>query len=623
MEGDFFISAVSSLSPKFLYEGAGTLAYWAAGTVTLPLLFFSLVKRTGGEIFSTFSGGNVQWVKLMGAFLGWTILLTIYFSFCQLIFDSFNVLYRFSDAMGGEEATLRKFNEYYDRALSYTSDRDMVDKTMDFISMPITGASLIFYKLSLLVYLSADTFIKWAQAIGFATAFYWGLIAIPYSLNSEQDSNFIKYWKVMFTTSLLWPVIHGFTQWLVSQGFVDMFDSISPMFGKGKTPMVDLASVYNTFTLLHFVLFLTQGLALAIVVGLVATGSVSALNNMAMGGALAVGAIAYSAMSKGMGKFNRDNLRSAGQGAERTMAGGRDLARKGANALGNIVDKINPKPNNGYSFANNGPSVGGKVEDSRFQLNGGEKPTGSSRLDNYMAASSPMTGGSTLTSGYGSLGKGKSSSQQGGVISEISNAVDFKAPPKKLAGGSEKMTGYGSNAKPKVAPNTNSNTDRSDAPKSNKLDPYVTTVEPLQGGAKPTSGYGGLGKGKSTADQSGSSEAAAGTADIVGSKKLTGGAKPSLGYSTAKPVVESTVHKSAHRASTTTTMTAKNKPIVNMSGKANMASKAKNNIRASGQAEGSDREQPKKPKYTEKQKRDRKNVFVRKALEKNKGKGDK
>ena len=395
MEGDFFVGVVKNLSPEFIYVAAGSLAYWVAGALTVPLLFFSLVKRTGGEVFTSLSGNKISWTQVSAAFLGWTIFLTVYFACCQLIFDSFNVLYEFSNRLGGNSGMMSKFQQYYDKALTHTDDHSTIEKIKNVASLPVTGATLILYQISLLIYLAADIFVRWVQAIGFATAFYWGLIAIPYSLNSEEDAKFIKNWKVMFTVSLLWPVIHGFTQWLISQGFVSMFDRMATWFGQGNNPMLDLASVYSTFTLLHIVLILGTGISCVLVMAMVATGSVAAMNNFAMGGAMGVGAAGYGLIKKGLGVASGQTLSAAGNTVGAALQTGKGVVGRSAAAF-----KRDKSPNNlsqGYSFAKNRPRVEGQGRHQNSKTNTQQSHKTTSREDHKTVNQTSSTTSNTKT----------------------------------------------------------------------------------------------------------------------------------------------------------------------------------------------------------------------------------
>ena len=308
LEGGFFVSAVQNLSPEYIYIASGELAYWVFGALTFPILFLALIWRVRGEVLSAVTGKGAMWLSIMTQFVLWGLVLTLYFAICQLIFDGFNVLYSFSETLGGHQAIMGKFTEYYDQAVAMTDaeQKNWKDSILNLASMPVTGLMMVIYNITMLVYVAAHIFARWAQAIGFATAFYWGLIAIPLSLISENNKKFLQNWMLLLTTMLLWPCIDGATQWMVSHGFLSMFETLNQTMQQSNQVYVDLPSIYSLFSLLNIVLTLTILVAFGLTVALVVSGTVSALNSMAVGGGLAVGGLALSSISKGVPVFGRN-----------------------------------------------------------------------------------------------------------------------------------------------------------------------------------------------------------------------------------------------------------------------------------------------------------------------------
>ena len=180
----------------------------------------------------------------------------------------------------------------------------------------------------------------------------------------------------------------------MSVGFTSMFNSISSGFGSNSL-MSDMASLYNLFAIIHIVLIVFMGMAAMLVMSLITSGSIAGVNGMAMGGVLAVGALAMSGLKKGGGMLNRQSLGRADQAIRNAGAVGSNAMAMGNNGFKALQNRFKtPLPHNGYAFAGGGGNGGG----------GGPKP---SSMDPYLSSTNKLSGGAKEVSGYGDLGKGK------------------------------------------------------------------------------------------------------------------------------------------------------------------------------------------------------------------------
>ena len=246
-------SLITLFDPTPIYASGSQLAkvvYFTASPVLLVIAIFIRSMETQLDV----AAGHGRWTVAIRDFIGWGLVLTIYFGLANLVAEFMNALFAWIDTFG----TLQAIGNHLAALSQGLKDKAAAQGTsrlvLEFVlsagtALPSMLVSFACYYLSLLIVTALCIFMKVAHALGYSIGVAYGLIAIPLAIT--RSLRLLRGWAVFMGFLLLWPVVQGFA--------IGLF---TPLFAKASAslianPDVGVAAAtfgtYMFFTVLHLI----------------------------------------------------------------------------------------------------------------------------------------------------------------------------------------------------------------------------------------------------------------------------------------------------------------------------------------------------------------------------------